>query len=152
MRILLVLVSCFFMSQAFASKKANASKKDSNTLSVASAQVCLSATDSLEREFCQKKRLKAINEEFAGDLKKFEAGLTQAQKDEARAKLAKNIETNQEFINLLTTELKAHQENLAKLELLPSEEEKQKAQEQNDKNKQKEELDKIKKAVKKIFK
>jgi hypothetical protein len=130
-----------------------ASKKVSKPVSkIPALETCFKSEDSLDREFCEKKRMKAIDEEFQLSLTKFQGGYTQAEKDQAKIALNKDIETNKEIIKLLTDELMLKQNNLAKLDSLLSNEEKEKSEQDNASKKQKEEAEKIKKALKKIFK
>lgn len=130
-----------------------ASKKEIKPVSkVTPIENCFKSDDSLEREFCIKKRMKAIDEQFQTSLTKFKEGYTQSEKDEAKTAMNRDIEANKEMIKLLNDELKLKQDNLAKLETTLSNEEKEKAEQEKEANKQKEDVEKVKKVLKKIFK
>lgn len=147
MKFLLIIALICSVSNVFAAKK---SVKPVSK--IASIDTCFKTEDSLEREYCQKKRMKAIDEEFQASMTKYQAGYTQIEKDAARLALSKEIQNNKDLLKLVADELKMKEENIAKLESLLSTEEKEKAEKEKESNKQKEDVEKVKNALKKIFK
>jgi hypothetical protein len=118
---------------------------------VDSLEKCLSATDSIDREYCHKKRAKAIEQGFFENYKKWEAGYSQADKDKASSDIQKQIEMKKEIQRLTQEEITIQEQHLAKVAALPSNEEKEKAKQDQDKAKGDEQKDKVKKLFKKIF-
>ena len=147
MKFIILILTFVFSLNSFASKKAI-----KPTSKIVSIDTCFKSEDSLEREFCQKKRMKAMTEEFETALNKYKEGYSQAEKDEAKIALNKEIQANKDLVKLIADELKLKEENLAKLEATLSNEEKIKAEQEKEANKQKEDVEKVKKALKKIFK
>lgn len=147
MKFFILILALVFSMNIFAAKKVI-----KPTSKIASIDTCFKSEDSLEREFCQKKRMKAMTEEFETALNKYKEGYTQTEKEEAKTALNKEIQANKDLVKLLADELKLKEENLAKLEATLSNEEKAKAEQEKEANKQKEDVEKVKKALKKIFK
>ena len=112
---------------------------------------CLSTKDSLDREFCYKKRSVIIEQNFTESYKKHESNFTQADKNNATSEIQSQIDIKKEIIRLTQEEIKIQELHVAKLNSLASNEEKAKAEQDQAQVKEDEKKEKIKKLFKRIF-
>lgn len=116
-----------------------------------SLESCLSQTDKLDREYCQKKRLRNINKKFEKDFSTYRAGYSQAQKNVVMNKLNADITAKKAQIEQLKKELKVSQTNLGKVKNHLSNEEHATNKKNSRREKRKKKTRKLKKLFKKIF-
>lgn len=116
-----------------------------------SLESCLGQPDKLDREYCQKKRIRSINRAFNAEFATYQKGYSQAQKNQAIGKMNTNIAAKKAQIAQLTQELKVTQVNLSRHQKLPSHEENAAAKKNSRREKRKRTGRKVKKFFKKIF-
>lgn len=117
----------------------------------ASLESCLRQKDELDREYCQKKRLRVINKRFQKDMGKYRAGYSQAQKNQVIGKMNARIALKKAKIEQLQKELGASNSNLAKIKAHLSHEEHATLKKNNKRARRKDKKKKLKKLFKKIF-
>ncbi|MFT6069923.1 MAG: hypothetical protein ACJAT2_000937 [Bacteriovoracaceae bacterium] len=116
-----------------------------------SLESCLKQKDSLDREYCQKKRLRSINRSFEKDFNSHKAGYSQAEKNKVISNVAAKIALKKALIEQLQKELKVSHSNLARVKAHLSHEERAALKKNKKRARRKEKKKKLKKLFKKIF-
>ena len=137
MKILLSFMALLFATQLLAAPK--------------SLESCLNQEDKLDREYCQKKRLRSINKKFEKEFATYRVGYSQAKKNVAIKKLNTEIAAKKAQIQQLTQELNATQKNLKKVKGHLSHEEHAANKKNERRAKRKKKTRKLKRLFKKIF-
>lgn len=116
-----------------------------------SLESCLKQQDELDREYCQKKRLRLINRSFNKEFGTYKAGYSQAKKNQVIGKMNADIALKKAQIAQLQKELGASNANLAKVKAHLSHEEHAALKNNKKRARRKEKKKKLKKLFKKIF-
>lgn len=114
---LLILVLISFTISVFAAPKVSLETK------------CFQIQDSLDREYCQKKKASLIEGQYSNEEKTWANGLQKAAKDSKAKTIQMKINQKEEELNFTKKELdilKAHQAKLAKVKVVTPKKKKKK--------------------------